>query len=433
MSKAQAAMTARAWTEAEQWFREAMRLQPASAVAHRGLGLALITQQKLDAAETAWREALRLEPAWAESHYMLGSIMMAKRNAPEAVAFFTRALELNPRFAQAAFSLGRIAYVYENVGSAMSYFRQAVAIHPFYVHAIAALMQTLTDVQRSAEAVTVGEESVTRLQADPTIPPAAYSAVRSQLAQAYRHINNLPAAAACYRAILAAEPGDKITAHLLAAAEGDVSKDFAKDYARASFDALAEGFDHRLVDHLKYRAPGFLAAALHGFRADKNGFSAVLDLGCGTGLIGVALTPHFTIKKLVGVDLSTNMLREAEKRGLYGELICDDVVSAMAKRSDSFDLITAADVFIYVGALEQVFEQAARVLNGGGMFVFTVEASETADLEIESAGHYRHSQAYISRLAQAAGFEITRFKEDVIRTEVSRDVAGLYVYLTKPR
>ena len=104
----------------------------------------------------------------------------------------------------------------------------------------------------------------------------------------------------------------------------------------------------------------------------------------------------------------------------------------MAARADAFDLIVAADVFIYVGALELVFEQAARLLKAGGMFLFTVEVSRTADLELESAGHYRHGQAYVERLAAAQGFTMTRLDEQPIRVEVNRDVMGLYVYLTKP-
>jgi len=439
MSKAKAAAAQRAWADAEHWFSEAVRQQPTSSSAQRGLGIAFISQQKFIAAETALRAAVRLEPNSADSHQMLGSVLMARRvsdetvNLDEAVASLTRALELNPRLAEAAFNLGRIAYVQENVGRAAECFRHAVAVNPLHIKAVASLMQTLTELQRGSDAIAVGEDSLARLQAQAAIAPASYNMVRSQLAQAYRQGGNLPAAAACYRAILAADPDDKVTAHLLAAAEGNVSQAHAKDFAKASFDALAAGFDHHLVDHLKYRAPGLLAGALSELHPDKNSFPAVLDLGCGTGLIGAALAKDFAIQKLVGVDLSPNMLREAAKRGLYAELIGNDVVSAMSARADRFDLIIAADVLVYVGALEQVFEQASRLLNSRGMFVFTVEVSAAADLELESTGHYRHGKAYISRLAHAHGFEITRLTEDVIRTEVNRDVAGLYVYLTNCR
>ncbi len=431
MNKAKAAGAAKDWPVAERWYGEAVRLQPTSSAAQRGLGIAFVSQRKLEGAETAWRAVMKLEPRAADSHYMLGSIMMVQRQLAEAEALLTRALELNPNLAPAAFELGRIAYAQENVGRAAQFFQRAIAINPLHVNAIASLMQTLVDLQLTPDAITLGKESLARLQAQTALPPVSYNIVHSLLAQAYRYANDLPAAAACYRAILATDPADKVAAHLLAAAEGDVSQDFAKDFAKASFEALAEGFDHRLVDQLKYRAPGVLAQVLWEIRADKDGFAAVLDLGCGTGLIGAALGLHFAIRKLVGVDLSPNMLREAEKRGLYGELICDDVVSAMYKRDDRFDLIMAADVLVYVGALEKTFEQASRVLNAGGMFVFTVEASATADLELESTGHYRHGKAYIARLAEAQGFEIARLTEDVIRTELNRDIAGLYVYLTK--
>ncbi len=438
INKAQAAASARAWPDAERWFSEAARLQPASPAAQRGLGVALVSQQKFVAAEAAWRAAVRLAPSSADSHQMLGSVLMARRvtdetvNIDEAVTHLTRALELNPRLAEAAFNLGRIAYVQENVGRAAECFRHAAAANPLHIKAIACLMQTLMELRKAPEAITIGEESIARFEAQPTFAPLSYNMIRAHLAQAYRMTDNLPAAAVCYRKIVAVDPNDKGAAHLLAAAEGDLTQAHGSAFAKASFDALAAGFDHHLVDHLKYRAPTVLANTLHELRADADSFPAVLDLGCGTGLIGAALVQKFKIEKLVGVDFSANMLTEAQKRGLYAELVNDDVVSAMAARADAFDLIVAADVFIYVGALELVFEQAARLLKAGGMFLFTVEVSRTADLELESAGHYRHGQAYVERLAAAQGFTMTRLDEQPIRVEVNRDVMGLYVYLTKP-
>jgi predicted TPR repeat methyltransferase len=433
MQKAKAAAARRSWPEAEQAFRRAMQLKADSAGATRGLGLALASQQKFGEAEILWRAAVQLEPDSADSHQMLGSVLMAKRDLAGASTHFLRALELNPGLAEPAFNLGRIAYSAQNIPRAADYFLKAVAAHPLHIKALAAAVQALTEVSREPEAIAAAEQGLARLRDRTEIPPASYQAVWGQLAHAYRRTNDTAGAAKCYRAILAVTPDDATAAHLLAAVEGTLTHTFVQDFAKNAFDTLAENFDHHLLDHLKYRAPALMAEVLGALRGDPRAFPAVLDLGCGTGLIGMVLAQTFELEKLVGVDLSENMLREAKKRGLYSELIAGDVAAAMAARADRFDLIVAADVFVYVGDLSEVFTQAARLLNPGGLFTFSVEVSPAADVELVSTGHFRHGKDYITRMAEAQQFHITRLVEAPIRTEINQDVLGYYAYLTKPR
>src|SRR6185295_18689835 len=98
---------------------------------------------------------------------------------------------------------------------------------------------------------------------------------------------------------------------------------------------------------LNYRAPRLLAAALV---ASGRRYAHALDLGCGTGLAAPELRP--LADRMTGVDLSANMLAQARARGLYDTLLQADALEFLAAREDSFDLVLAADVFIYVGALD---------------------------------------------------------------------------------
>jgi predicted TPR repeat methyltransferase len=84
----------------------------------------------------------------------------------------------------------------------------------------------------------------------------------------------------------------------------------------------------------------------------------VLDLGCGTGQTGAWVKDY--ARTMVGVDLSSAMLSEARRKGLYQELyemsIAKYVDSVVSKEENgcsfsSFDVIVAAEVFSYIGDL----------------------------------------------------------------------------------
>lgn len=52
---------------------------------------------------------------------------------------------------------------------------------------------------------------------------------------------------------------------------------------------------------------------------DQAESSSVLDMGCGTGLVGVYLNER-GFKNVVGVDASVGMLEKARTKGVYSEL-----------------------------------------------------------------------------------------------------------------
>src|SRR5262249_49873862 len=103
----------------------------------------------------------------------------------------------------------------------------------------------------------------------------------------------------------------------------------------------------------------------------------VLDLGCGTGLMGAQLAAH--TRRLVGVDLSRKMLQQAGKRGIYQALECRDIAEVLeAAEPGSYDIVAAADVFVYMGKLDALVARLKTVLRPTGMFAFSVEAVEAA-------------------------------------------------------
>ncbi len=189
------------------------------------------------------------------------------------------------------------------------------------------------------------------------------------------------------------------------------------------FDAYAEEYDAHLVDVLGYRGPEVLAGALANVLGPALGNLDVLDLGCGTGLVGPWLRPF--ARRLDGVDLAPGMLEKARARGIYDRLDVADVTRLPNDRTREYDLAVAVDVLIYLGALAPVFRSVASVLRPGGMFAFTVEAGTAPGFVLNGNGRFAHDPEYLRTQAALEGFELVALDEAVIRREQRQDVASL--------
>lgn len=189
------------------------------------------------------------------------------------------------------------------------------------------------------------------------------------------------------------------------------------------FDQYAEKFDHALVETLHYRVPELLAAAIGA--TGRNAFDHAADLGCGTGLMGVKLRPVTT--RLDGYDISAEMLRKARDKGVYDRLVKADL-QALEPSGELADLVTAADVFMYLGALDAVFSSVMTMLAPGGIFAFSVERLAGAGaFELQGSRRYAHSEAYVHGLIAAAGLKLLSLERAVIRQDRREPVEGLIV------
>ncbi len=196
-------------------------------------------------------------------------------------------------------------------------------------------------------------------------------------------------------------------------------------YVEALFDSYAERFERALVDKLGYRGPDLLIEDLSAARSPL-AFSAALDLGCGTGLMGERLRPF--VGRLDGIDLSTAMLAKAEAKGIYDNLTAGDILDASLEWTGAYDLATAADVLIYIGDLGPVFTSLARRLRPGGLFAFTVETHEgAASFALQPSLRFAHAPQALGRTMAAAGFDALRERPIVIRKDRGEDLPGLSV------
>ncbi len=239
---------------------------------------------------------------------------------------------------------------------------------------------------------------------------------------------DIGAAVSAWQRALAADPADPFGAALKCdlARQVPVLETMPAAFVERLFDQYAARFDTALRTRLDYRGPEQLARALD--RAGGTRVARALDLGCGTGLCGEMLRPR--CDWLTGYDLSAAMLREARDKGLYDQLDKRDI-TRLPPDPCSHDLIVAADVFIYVGALEKVIGWCRGALRPGGLLAFTVERGTRA-VELRESRRFAHAPAYVSGLLRDAGFDAVTLTAAVLRRDRGAEVDGLVVSARAP-
>ena len=94
--------------------------------------------------------------------------------------------------------------------------------------------------------------------------------------------------------------------------------------ARDLYDDWAAGYESDLVDGCGYRSPAIAAKAFADRVPDRS--CRLIDLGCGTGLVGVELAAH-GYTRMDGLDISSGMLEEARRKGVYENLFEGDLTA----------------------------------------------------------------------------------------------------------
>jgi predicted TPR repeat methyltransferase len=235
----------------------------------------------------------------------------------------------------------------------------------------------------------------------------------------------LDAAAEAWRNALQLDPADRPGAALRLALIGRAPQAEAPPsaFVEALFDQYADGFDASLVGKLGYRVPALLSEAIH--MPDGRAFRLALDLGCGTGLMGEMLRPYAA--RLEGFDISARMLAKARARGIYDRLEKADLQD-FRYAGDRPDLIAAADVFMYLGALDRVTKTVAGLLGPDGLFAFSVEKlAGEGDFLLQPSRRYAHSERYVRSVLGDNGLSVQLLEEHVIRQDRGEPIMGLIV------
>jgi predicted TPR repeat methyltransferase len=246
-----------------------------------------------------------------------------------------------------------------------------------------------------------------------------------RLGEMHEAAGALDAAAEAWRTTLKLDPNDQPGAALKLELIGRVpaSSEPPPAFVEALFDQYAGSFDQSLVEKLGYRVPELLLDAI--LATGRSRFTHAVDLGCGTGLMGVKLRPLADV--LEGFDISAAMLKRAQARGVYDRLTKANL-QQLSLPDGSADLVTAADVFMYVGALDGIVARIAAALRPGGIFAFSVEKYDGPEpFILRDTRRYAHGRGYVEDILGKAGLSLVSLDNAEIRQDRNAPVDGLLV------
>lgn len=323
-------------------------------------------------------------------HYNLAIVLKARGQLREAAASYERAIALKPDHADAHNNLGNVWKMLGQHDKARASFERALRFKPGNADTLYSIGVLCRDAGDRDEAAC--------------------------------HFQNC----------LAQDPDDSRGAGMLLAHLGrrDAPEQTPQAQLQKIYDVRAQFWDreryfgHALVaDAVKARAP---QAKLD-----------ILDIGCGTGLVGALVRP--LAGRLDGVDLSPAMLAKARDKNVYDGLYDADVISFLSEHKGRYDAILGAATLIHFGDLGALFHAAALSLRNQGLFIFTLFPDDTGpdfavarDDRLAQNGCFSHSPAYVEHLASQSGFSV-RALEKVIH-EYDQDnnpIPGLLVMLRR--
>lgn len=364
-------------SDAAHWFERTISLAPEAAPAHYNLGVIFFAQGEYEKATKAYEEAAKLCPEDSDIFFNLALAWKKQGEFAKTLACYQKVLTLAPNDQDALYNLGILYKDMNQDRDSMSVLEEVIKIDPDHAQAL------------------------------------------NNLGYLYHKEGENKKAIATYKKLIALGHNATMASHMLAALSGETTTTAPGAYVRDVFDSFSDHYDESLVDNLGYTTPALLRKMLTSkFSAP---FTSTLDMGCGTGLSGQAfldLTSH-----IIGLDLSPKMLALAQQKEIYQSLHEIDICTYLKNSKEHFDLFLAADVFVYIGDLSEIFTRVRERADKNALFLFSTELAKQ-DFSLKPTGRYGHAESYVRQIATKSGFTVIDVNGANIRKEKGEWIAG---------
>ena len=361
-------------TEAQTTYEHILRINPRAPSALINLANFATNADDFNTAEKYYKQALNLTPGDLDGHFNYANMLYRQNRLPEALEEYRAAVIIAPERFEISNNLGLIQKDLSEYEEALGLFFNAFLKNPEREEISVNLAETLTLLHHT--------------DADKAL----------KIAEQWLH----------------KAPDNVFAQHLNAAFKGEKCEN-NQFFSQKLFDNFADNYDH-VLQRIGYQVPRKLREITGEIRG------TAIDLGCGTGLVGEVYKTDST--QLIGVDISERCLDQARRKGIYKELITDDLLHFCQTRLKDYqpDIIFAADVFCYLGRLEELIESCRP-----HKLAFSIELSDnkTADYDLAPTGRYRHNPTYIENLLRLNDYKNINQYPLILRQECGQDVKGL--------
>ncbi|MCP8351782.1 tetratricopeptide repeat protein [Candidatus Synchoanobacter obligatus] len=432
-------------TRAIDYLKKAICLQPKYADAYFNLGLVLLNRnnpkaipslkksaslghekapyqialtyeslEELENAKTYYLQSLEHRPNHADTHHGLGRTLLALNDDEEALHHFIQAQKIDPTIPHLMENIAAYYHVKGMHANAIEYWSKAPKDETNIIQLQYNIGVAYHYSNRHEEALEYFQQVLLQ---DPNhkeshMNIAAIALQNHQRQHAIIH----------YKKALELDPSNQEIQYILSAIEQTQHKitQSPSHYVSNLFDQYASYYDQHLLGMLKYQLPEKIQLALHEQRSTDPS-NRIIDLGCGTGLMGHILKPF--AKELIGVDLSANMLNKAQTTNLYCSLHQEDCVNFLKSQSN-IDIIIAAELMPYIGDLTLLVQAMQHALNHKGMIIFSIETSKEASFHLTENARFQHNVIWVESLLKRQQFHIIESLPTTLRTHQGNPVSG---------
>ena len=398
------------YQNAKKYALEANHLNPASDEVLFMLGLLSLQQQNFADAKMYFQSATEQNAYNVGAWLNLANLETNEKSFEKAEKIYKKLLDIAPQNFDVHLNYANMLYQQNRLNEALDEYREAVLINPESAPVSNNIGVILKDLQQYEDAlglffnalgidsskeeysVNIAETLVLLYRQDKDIA----------MKVAENWLKNMPENTFAQR-VCASFKGEKLENNQI--------------FAEKLFDNFADNYE-LVLEKINYSLP----RRIRELAGDVKG--TIVDLGCGSGLIGQALKN--AQNQIIGVDVSRNMLHLAAQKGVYKQLIKGDITAFCQKKLADInpDLIVAADVFGYIGNLAPLFAALK-----GRKICFSVEVlPEDGDYKLNDAGRYLYNETYLNNLLQQNGFAQINKYDVVLRQEDGKDVNGLLFF-----
>ena len=384
------------YEEALSYINQAHQITPNAPEILETLAELLMLTNKKEEAIKIFEQILKLNPNSVPALINLANHATQLRDYPQAERYYKQALDLSPHDLDAHFNYANMLYRQNRIPEALEEYRAAVIINPNRYEISNNLGLIQKDLGEYEEALGLFFNAFFK---NPTSEDIALNIVET-LTLLYHQDKD--------KAIKIAQnwqdkvPNNIFAQQINAALNGETSEN-NQIYIQKLFDHFADNYE-MVLRRIGYKG-------------------TLVDLGCGTGLVGEAYQASHT--KLIGIDISEKSLDQARSKNIYQELIKDDILHFCQTRLKDYHptLITAADVFCYYSDLEAILAACAPF-----PLAFSVEKADDANAKPftrQASGRYQHQVSYIEQLLKKCGYTNINQYPLILRKEYGQDVNGI--------
>lgn len=174
------------------------------------------------------------------------------------------------------------------------------------------------------------------------------------------------------------------------------------------FDLMAPVYD-RITRLFNWSTPDRVYEAVARNRQEEP--RQILDIGAGTGILSEMFLRKSRGKDIhiVGIDLSAPMLRQFKGKGVTDSLVrCDAGKNHLPFKDGKFDTVVSAGVLDFIGSLDTLSAEMARVAKPGALIAVTYLADKPGRGRSHSGlsgSLYSYAPDYVEKAFANAGVE----------------------------